>query len=330
MKVGLFAKCDWANLGYTLSECLSLNGFQSKMHALYKHAYNYEKYGEIHTLKSMVEQMEKYDIIQFMHSGEGVLFNAKFTFNGKFKCFPIVHDFIINHPNKTYVIFHGGTVYRGNHDKINNIKIIKDRIHKTIIQTADLLGLSDKKEEWILANVDTSSISPSKTNNAKKIFAHYPSNPRKKNSDFIEKHMNEMLINPIFTSRFDFICSRNNISHNDHLKRIAKSDIYIEHQCYRLNGGRYGEFGVTALEAAAMGKIVITCSSAMEKYNRDYGECPLFISNCQKEFIDTINHIMQMTDEEISENQKLTRAWVCQHHSYNSIANRLINFYSSV
>jgi len=119
-----------------------------------------------------------------------------------------------------------------------------------------------------------------------------------------------------------------NISHNNHLKRIAKSDIYIEHQCYRLDGEKYGEFGITALEAAALGKIVITCSSAIKKYNFEYGDCPLFISNCEEEFIDTINNIMKMTDEEISEHQKLTRDWVCKNHSYDALADRLINFYN--
>ncbi len=322
MKVGLFAKEDWANLGFTLSECLNQCGVYSKMHVIHPHKFGYSKQGQITSLANMLKEMRKFNIIHFMHSGQGILFESK-----QINIITTVRDFIKKYPNKKYVIFHGGSVYRENHEKINSKKIINN-IDNVIIQTADLLGYSNKNEAWILAPVNTESISPRYNCGDKIIVGHFPRAARKKNTDFIIDTMNDFKRNEKYKDKFEFIYSKNMVKYQENMDRIKKCDVYIDHQCFTLNGRKYGEFGIASLEAAALGKIVVTCSLSKNRYLKEYGKTELVISNSESEFHEAMKNIFNMDRNEIVIKKKRTRQWVEDKHSYKKIGNRLVRFYN--
>lgn len=330
-KVILCSCNDWANVGYTLSESLKTVGYEAKMLKLFPHSYNYEKQGSVVDIRKMIEEISSASIVQFMHSAGPILDTRKSsTTQAHLTPGPLINIFhqlgILN--GKKIVMFHGGTEYRQNSNYVNSIA--NKIVDASIIQTYDLLGLGAKNENWVLAPIE---LNPEPDfniikGNSKLVFAHYPSNPEVKNSTLINNIINTKILPT--NSRVEYNYSPQRISHSHNLQRVALCDIYIDHQGYSQKGKKYGEFGVATLEAAAMGKIVITCTESKERYEREYGKFIPFISNNKNDFEATIKSLLQMPLKEIISLKKSTYEWAKKNHSYEAIGERLHQIYEKI
>jgi hypothetical protein len=332
----LCADMDWANVGQIYSKCLQTQGIDAEMfvqgHTLNKDP---SEQGTIMPLKEMIKIMDNYDVIQFMHSGRRILvpYHGKDSGPTRFDKEPYLNAQVADKINNIRAkgaktaIFHGGTFYRLFHKKIHKLNI-NSFFDTTFIQTGDLFNLGGHNEKWLLPAIDVKKISPcyKKVGSILKI-AHYPSNASVKNTAVICSIVNKMHNS---LSSFEFDCNTNKVPHVENLKRMSMADVYIEHQKFKLRGCTYGEFGVTALEAAAVGSIVVTCTKLKDRYKKEYGEFMPYISNSEKDLKRIIKRINNLTEKEIIQKQKKTRQWVCDNHSYEQMGKRLLQAYDDI
>lgn len=287
---------DWANVGYTLASSLkSINvdaiALKSKNHAL-----QYPGQGQIYTntieLKTITD---KCNVIVWMHS--------KFT--------------PINTTGKKLFVFHGGSEYRKNYNQIN--KKFNPIVCKSIIQTGDLLGLGAKDEQWLLPPIDTELLQPVfEPQNNKLTIGHYPRDTKVKGSVVINS-----IIHKLQNNTFIYLFSKKRQKWSDNIKRISNCDIYIDALCPVLNGRPYGEWGIQTLEAAALGKIVITHFQSYKRYAKEYGSCALQYVNTPKELENKLKMLIQLSPDKILQLKRQTRKWVETTHSFKTVGCRL-------
>jgi len=211
--------------------------------------------------------------------------------------------FQCNLTGKKLFVFHGGSIYRHNSSRLNNA--FNQIVTGTIIQHWDFLDRGAKNESWLLPPVDTKFIQPDYKYHDK-IFAHYPHKADMKGSDKIIKTLKEA----------NFAYDYTAVDWLDNLKRIAECDIYIEQLCPH-------EWALTALEAAALGKIVITTFRGLDEYRKQYGECELVIANTEDELRQKVNEIMGWDEAQILTKKIATRNWVVKYHSLEAVGQRL-------
>jgi hypothetical protein len=304
MKVLIVCRNDWVNMGYKYQESLREVGVDAKAVTL---AVSYSckpKHAEICNLQKMRSYAESFDIIQFMHS----------------------EYFNLDVKNKRFFVFHGGGKYRTNSYTKN--KIFNPIVEKSIIQTGDLLGLGAKNEVWVLAGVDTNNIQPVyKRQSDKIIVGHFPSSSMVKNSKGIGKVMKGL--KKEFGSKFEYVSSSTRIGWDKNMKRVSECDIYIDACTPSLKskkdpkGSKYGEWGVAAIEAGALGKVVISHMLSYKKYEKQFGECGIQVANSLDEIRDHMIKLLSMTDDELLQVKKDTRSWVEKFHSSYYMGKRL-------
>ena len=88
-------------------------------------------------------------------------------------------------------------------------------------------------------------------------------------------------------------------------------------------GSPYGNFGITALEAAAMGKPVITNCKDLEVYNKHYGDAFFISANSENEFLQVVNELTKKSIAKIISHS--TRNLVVKNHSYIATGNYFKN-----
>jgi hypothetical protein len=300
MKVLIVSRNDWANMGYKYQESLREVGVDAKAVAINVNYSCKPKHAEICNLSKIKNYAKSAEIIQFMHS-EYLDLDVK---------------------NKRIFVFHGGSSYRTN--SILKNRIFNPIVEKSIIQTADLLGLGAKNEVWILACVDTNKIKPIYERQGDKIIVgHFPSSPIVKSSEKINEVMKEL------KEEFEYIYSPKRIGWDQNIKRVSECDIYIDACTPILSAPKspepkiYGEWGVAALEAAALGKVVISHMLSYKKYEREFGKCGIRIANSIEDIKKHMIKLLSMTDDELLQIKKDTRLWVEKYHSYKFMGRRL-------
>jgi hypothetical protein len=304
MKVLIVAINDWANMAYKYQESLKEVGVDAKA-VIAK--YNYSclpNHAETCSIIKMKDYAKSAEIIQFMHS-KHINFDIR---------------------NKRIFVFHGGSLYRKNSHELNNF--FNPIVEKSIIQTGDLLGLGAKNEVWVPACVDTDLIKPVyKKQSDKIIVGHFPSGLLVKNS----KGINEVMKNlrSKFANKFEYIFSSEKLDWNEHIKRVSECDIYID-ACTPIletkkfpSGNKYGEWGVAAPEAGALGKVVISHMLSYKRYEKEFGKCEIRVANSLKEIRKHMINLLSMTDDELLQIKKATRMWVEKFHSYKFMGKRL-------
>lgn len=301
MDILIIAKHDWANLGYSYHKALKAVGVDSVMVKLNRHHFAYPEQGTIRNIKQIISLAQQAKIIQYIHS--------EYISIGPLK-------------GKRVFVIHGGSKYRQNSNKIN--KIFNPMVEKTIIQTADLLDLGAKNEVWVLPPIDTITIKPIFNRQSNKIIiGHYPSDAGVKGSDVINKIIKKINNDEQFKNRIQYNYSDKSVNWNENIKRMSTCDIYVEALSLKQNGKKYGEWGITCLEAAALGKIIITHSQNSDRYRKEYGECPLNIANSPEELETTLKNLIMLKDDDILEKKKQIRHWVETLHNYRAIGKRL-------
>ena len=105
------------------------------------------------------------------------------------------------------------------------------------------------------------------------------------------------------------------LQYEENIKRIKECDIYVD----QIGSGA---FGMTTLEAAAMGKIVI--SSFEGEY--PHGECKIQMVNDKEELNGIVDSLHEMTKEELYQLKRDTYNWVRETHSLQEFAKGMLPY----
>jgi len=289
---------DAANLGYTFSKCLQSVGINALMLSQTEHPFLYpDQAMKVDSIKDIRRYALNAPIIQFMHS--------QYMQTG------------VDLRKKRVFMFHGGTAYRSHHKALN--KNLNPRIEGTLTQTLDLIDKGAKNEKWLLPAVDTEKLKPVSSNgNGKVIIGHFPN--KDKGTAFFEKAIQELKNDPEVENRFEYITSDKTVPWHEQIERMSACDIYAEIS-------RYGELGITALEAAALGKVVINNFTGLDRYRKEYGECGLTVVIELDEIVAKLKDLILMPSQDLDELKQKTRVWVEEKHSYRAIGKRLKEIY---
>ena len=98
---------------------------------------------------------------------------------------------------------------------------------------------------------------------------------------------------------------------------------------YVMNGRKYSIFGLTAMEAANLGCIVISCNGYAQQYSRIFGSCELIISNNEVAFVNAIKHLINLDKRTLKNLKRKSWEW-SQKHSYISFGKTFGNILSSI
>jgi len=306
---------DWANVGASLAaagrevgmDCVSFD---------YKH----HPFGYL-TKSSLLDEIDP----GFAKRGRGDL--RKFT--DDFKAVVLMHsrspaffgfkkeDIIEKRSWQKWAAFHGTTPFRESLLGFNEIVDVQ------LFQTADLSEHGMVNEQWLIPPVDTEYIKPvfSESEIIKGkglVFRHNPRHEICKGSSVVNKVMEN------FKSRCNYEFSSEQKLWPENIERMGQCDAYIV-SMGETNIGE-GEWGLTALEAAALGKIVITQFGGLSKYEKEYNcVCPFVVVENSRLDI-AIEKVLTISPGEIVDRQKQTRKWVEDVHSYKPTGLRLKKF----
>lgn len=297
MKVLNCCTDDWANFSHDNAKALRSVGVDCGDVKVNEHEFNYDSESVTLSRKSISDMMRAADIIQIFHTDVTMLELAK----------PL---------NKRIVIYYCDSRYRSNPQKYN--AIFNPFVETSIIALGEFAGLGAKNEHYVVGAIDVDNI-PKIGPGIKEPYkiGHYPSNPRVKGTTEILQMLNKV------KGKFKLHHSIVKVPHPEQQKRINDCDIYIELFKPELEGKKYGSFGMTALEAAAAGKIVITQSLSNNVYEANYGYCPLIRCHSEKSFIDTVNQLLKFGVNHIGFIQEIMAEWVRENHSYEATGKRI-------
>ena len=319
MEVLMLTHSDWSNTGWRFSKCLELLGINVQFYKGKLHKFGYPEQAVVHKamlgkrkqcrhpvifdvpgLKSLVEQAQ---IIHFTAS--------TFIRTGA------------DLSNKYVVVQHGGSTFRKAPTKVN--KIFNPMVDATIIQCPDLLGLGSRNESLIYYPVDTELLQPvfERKNNNKLLIGHFPSTPTTKGTRTITGVINKLAKDPNISNKFKYVGATNKVSWPDQLARVSKCDIIIETLNLKFDGRAFGEWGNQAIEAAALGKIVMTNSLTAGLYKKEYGNCALNIVNNATQLEKCLRVTTAADAQTLLKKKQETRKWVVENHSIAATAVRL-------
>lgn len=312
MKILNLAYDDYSNFMYAQDRALkSVLGFEnSQTYKLKPHAFNYQFEAKFIGEAEMISIIIHYnpDIIQIFHSS--------------FKIYEIIHK--AKYKGKI-TVWHTGTAYR------ENPKGISELFKNVDLQFTDQCEflISNQNLIYVATAVHVKECIPLFQYKRPYTFAHYPSKRETKGSDFILERMARLCQWHEGKIRFDY--STNLVTHSEQMDRMNKCDIYIELFKPEINGKPYGCFGVTAFEAAGLGKIVITQNIYEKAYFDAYEvELPFMIANTEIEFEECVSRLAVMSAERVCSIQESTFKWVCENHSFEATGSRLKKILSAL
>jgi glycosyltransferase involved in cell wall biosynthesis len=308
MKALFISLYDWANVGDYFAKALRSVEVGALSVIRHKHPYDYTtdsvRFNGLGQLQSIAN---KYDVLVYMHT----------------------ELWKLNTEGKRVAAFHGGTRYRDQgHILVRQFNRVVD---VTMIQTADLLGKGAKNEVWIFPPVDTDYLQPIyKTDKNPLVFGHYPRNMRYKGTRAVLDVLRTKRVNILFDGKV--------VPWKENMKRVSLCDVYVERMSLHrgptyaaaikvtakdIYRTRTGVWGVAAMEAAALGKIVVTNDVYHKEYEREFGACPLLIANSPDELKDVVDWLKVLPIEGVLELQKKTREWVVDKHGFKAVGERL-------
>ena len=294
-EVVLIAQEDWANAAFNLANALREVGTNAVALSK-KPMVSYDKQAKIY----FKPEYELYPIcakakwVIWMHSA-----------------YTPLPDEILNNRSIKFAVFHGGTMYR-NQSEICN-KIFDPKVDLVIIQTLEMWDLCNNNSKvQLIPPVDTSYLTPDFQPNEKTIVAHYPRHPLVKGSNEICKAV-EML--QAERDDFEFRYSEELCDWEHNMMRIMDCDIYIEQI-------GTGYWSVTAMEAAALGKVVLASFDHWQKYCKHYNlkQSDLGIHLVEK---DTLSKVLgHILNNNLTAEKMKSHNWVVNNHSYKATGSR--------
>lgn len=297
MKVLNVCYDDYANLGFDNAMALRSVGVDALCVKTMRHPFGYNFEGLVISEDQIRRHIAASDIIQLMHSDRRFLAYAKSL-------------------KKRIVVYHTGTGYR-NSPEIMNANF-NPHVWAAFTDQTEFMGTGMKNEQYVAAtiNVDNYKQFGHEVKNPF-VVAHYPSKPEVKGTTKIIELMAQV------KGDVNFVHSVERTNHEQQLKRMDACDIYIELFKPELNGRPYGCYGVTAFEAAAAGKVVVTQNIRPQVYAKAYGDCPFIICNDEATFIDQMQKLLSYKPLTISQIQTETYNWLVEKHSYEATGMRL-------
>lgn len=302
MKVVNLCVDDWANFQHGLTLSLRSVGVDAEGYKLNRHLSGYASQDTIADAEQMKRHASRADVVNIVHSNENLFRRLLPALRGK-----------------TINVFYTGTVYRRDPAKYN--AIFNPYVNRSFIALGEFDGMGAKNQTYIVGAVDTSE-EPVIRRRRPIVFGHYPSNPTVKGTDDIVR-MAEAVINGDGLARFEY--SREFVGEAEQRRRLLSCDVYLELYKPILEGKKYGSFGMTALEVAAMGKAVITQNLSKRVYEESYGYCPLLLPDTREEFVASVISLQFSSDEYLERLRRETRRWVVDNHSLEATGRRLAN-----
>lgn len=302
-KVLLLANYDWSNVGYEFARSLNSIGVDAEMWVWDSHAFHYYKEAKLLRTQDQLDALaDEADIIQFMHS--------QFVRTG------------VDLGTKSCYVFHGGSRYRDKYKEAN--QTFNPYVSKSLIQTTNLMGLGAKNEVWMLPAVNTNVLKPMiHTARDKVVIGHFPGESIHKGSNRIKSVIDRLLGDLDVKDRFEYRYSDRRAEWSGNIARMADCDIYIEN----LNTER-GAWGVTALEAAALGCVVVTNFWKEGRYLEEYSEgCGLVIANNEDDMVVRLKALIWMGSDELDYYKASARRWAEFNHGYIPTGERLVEVY---
>ena len=296
MKICNISFDDYANFAHENANALRSVGIECKDLKRVKHPFSYGTESKVATSSEIEREIKKADIVQLFHSDSTWLDYAYSL-------------------GKRIFIYHTGTTYRMNPIHCNSI--FNGKVEACFTDQCEFIGLGMKNETYIATTLNTDKYKPiEKEVKTPYLVAHYPSNPGVKGTDKIVEMLSNIEV-------ANFTINTDRISHKSQIERMQLCDIYVELFAPFQHGKQYGCFGVTAFEAASLGKIVFTNNSNEKVYSDAYGECALIITNTEKDFISKMEWILQLNEKHIVNLQEQSRNWIIKNHSYKATGLRL-------
>lgn len=283
---------DYSNYAHTNAVALRSIGIDCTDLVIQPHRF-YPEQSKVTTVAEMILKAKTASAVQIFHSDD--------------RLYDLIKPYA-----KRVVVYHTGTRYRENHEYLND----KFKGLKTASDQSEFSVLGD--HTYIVSPVE---MHPSPFYRTGKLrIGHYPSHPVVKGTaEIIE------MLHPL-QNKFKWCHSVIPVSHQMQIRRMEGCDVYIELFKPELNGRPYGCFGVTALEAAAMGKIVVTNNLYPEVYTKAYGKCPFTIANTPEEFTNIISGLLRMNPELFKKMQRETIEIMQENHSFEATGNKIAKF----
>lgn len=290
MKIGLLCSDDHANFMYNLWHSLNAINIDVVANKLTLHPFGYENQCPVILTSNIKEAYKDCDIVILVHSDWELLELLD---------------------NKLIINYATGTKYRQSPELINS----KFNAPITLIALPEFQSAPNYK--YLVGGIDTDTLQPTGECSKPIKFGHYPSNKDIKGSLDI--------INLMQSIPVQFRYSLDRVSYSEQIERLKDCDVYIELMASTQGGKPYGSFGITCLEAAALGKIVITQNlNDNGLYNETYDIPPInFIKN-KDDLKKVVLGLDNYSDSFILGQQLLTRNWVVNNHSYEATGKRLI------
>ena len=297
MKVLFICQRDWANHSYIMTQCLKKVGIEAIAVTTHANKLHFpEQAIKCNDPNKLNEYTRETDVIVFMHS-----------------------QFIgtnVDLKTKKVLVFHTGSRYRQHPTEMNSLF---DPIVDVTLTAADTFNLCGKNEKYVVVPVDTEKLQPIyNTNNL--IIAHYPSG--NKGKDIICSVMEEFDV--------EFRYSNEVVSWEQNIQRLSECDIYIEDLRQKQRNRVTSGFGLTALEAASLGKIVVTRLIYKEKYEEEIGKCAIQVANNKEELYNVIKNLISLNPDQILELKRQSRKWVENCHSYKVVGNMFKTIFNEI
>lgn len=298
MKILNICTDDWANYSHCNANALRSVGAHCVDIKFNPHPFNYTNQSRIVRGLEMINQILEADIVQIFHSD--------------FRCLEL---FLKCNLTAKLIVYHTGTPYRQDSEGMNNR--FNPHVSATIHDSPEFHHLGGKNIHYVPCAIDTDNIKSKWVPKDKLTFAHYPSNPDVKGSQIIIDIFSKF-------ENINFNYSLERVPHAEQLKRMDECDVYIEMLNMEQNGKPYGSFGVTAMEAAALGKIVITNCAFPDVYHSEYLASPFYFVSNKTEILARATEIFFKSDIQIRNNKLNSMAAIESCHSYKATGERLL------
>ena len=294
MKLGLLTSDDYANFQYDIYKSLQSVGVDVIARKIARHIFSYENQCEIITPNNIRETYKDCDIVIITHS-----------------CWQLMELL----DNKLIIPLHTGTPYRSNPELVNEkfkespFSIIALPEFQTLAPNPKYL-VGAVESDWAVRDIVGRRVR----------VGHFPSNPDVKGTEDIVRILRN-------AENCEFIYSTERVSHAENLKRIYDCDIYVEMLASTQGGKPYGSFGITGLEAAAMGKIVITQAiNDNGLYNDTYGVNMLNFVKDELGLKKTLSSLLQYKGDYLTGQMESTKEWMEKNHSYKATGTKLMSY----
>lgn len=289
---------DHANFMWEQSKALNTAGVSCRAMKFKAHPYDYPEQAEIVDTRALREAIRGAQYVMVYFS---------------LRSFNAVQPYL---KGKKLIMHYAGTDFRIN--RAACLRAINPYVFRSVIALGEFNGCGAKMQRYVSVTVDTDKIGKyaRKVKDGPLTVGHYPSNPTVKGTVTIRQALSTV------TDAIVHI-DETLMPYDESLKRMALCDIYVELFAPTNHGYPYGSFGTTAVEAAAMGKVVITQNLYADFYEAEYGQCPLILAKSPKDITEAVNRLVSMPRDEFRTLAAKFKAWADSCHSYSATGERL-------